>query len=307
LKDFYQATLVDEKNIIYKKYINFINQENIPNQLKKVYNMCKRIQKTYEINDKVVVLSFAAYNHTLLDIEVNDKITNECACGAAYYIETKTSESVCHKCGSIEKLYGMVFEDEQLFRQEGQRTRHGKYDPTKHCKFWVDRIQAKETTEIPDQIINRIKQRILRDNVWIERLSCNDIRGYLKEIGETDYNSHVSLIKKLITKIEPPQFTDHELKLIYMYFSRVIQIHNRNKSDDNSNSSSNSNSPYHPFFVYKIVEQILSENIHKTRRNEILSSIHLQSRDTLIKNDRIWQEMCEEITDFTYIPTYPIE
>ena len=301
LKQYYNIHNEEDRTKYYKAFIAFNNTSNISTRLKRIYTACKRIRKIYEINDPEVATAFRQYDYTTLDIDYISKNLNNCSCGEPFSIESKTGESVCQKCGHTEKMYGVVFEDDQFFYQEGQRTKHGKYDPTKHCKFWVDRIQAKESTEIPEAVLNKIKFGIKRDNLWLEHVTCNHIRKYLKEIDRTDLNSHVSLLKKLITKIDPPQFTEQELKLIYMYFSRIMQIHNRTKLDD---VSATSNSPYHPFFVYKIVEQILSKPIHRARCKEILSSIHLQSRDTLIKNDRIWQYVCEEIPEFKYIPTY---
>ena len=297
LKDYYQCTKDDDKVIYYKRFLKFINNENIIGKLKKIYTACRKIQKCYEIDDNNIYDAFNKYDYASVDIECIDKINDHCSCGNQLQIESKTSEAICNKCGSTEKLYGIVFEDEQFFYQEGQRTKHGKYDPTKHCKFWVDRIQAKESAEIPEKIINAIKRRIKRDNLWLERLNCNVIRSYLKEIRETGYNDHVPLIRKIITGQEPQQLTDYELKLIYVYFSRVMQIYNKTKPDNKLNS------PYHPFFVYKILEQILKKPDDRLRREEILSSIHLQSRDTLINHDNIWIPICAEIPEFTYIPT----
>lgn len=304
LKNYYKAQEEDAKSKHYQKFISYINGENISSRIKKIYMSCKRIRKLYEINDIEISSAFKSYDYTSLDIDYISKNSSNCQCGSHYAIESKTGEQICNKCGHTEKLYGVVFEDDQFFYQEGQRTKHGKYDPTKHCKFWVDRIQAKESTEIPEDIIKKIKTNIKRDKLWLESITCNDIRKYLKEINRTDFNSHVSLIRKIITKTEPPQFSEQELTSIYMYFSRIMQIHNRNKIEENNNNNTNSNSPYHPFFVYKIVEQILNKPEQKNRCKEILSSIHLQSRDTLIKNDRIWYSVCQEIPEFVYIPTY---
>jgi hypothetical protein len=296
LKGYYQASDADKQQH-YKRYMKFITTENVVGKLKRIYTHCRKLQKSYEIDDEDLYDAFCKYDYASIDVDPVDKIGNSCACGHQMHVESKTSESICNKCGSTEKLYGVVFEDEQFFYQEGQRTKHGKYDPTKHCKFWVDRIQAKESAEIPEKIINTIKRRIKRDNVWLERLNCSIIRDYLKEIKETGYNDHIPLIRKIITGVEPPQLTDYELKLVYVYFNRVMQIYNKTKPDDKLNS------PYHPFFVYKILEQILKKPDDRLRRDEILSSIHLQSRETLINHDLIWHSICAEIADFTYIPT----
>lgn len=286
-----------ERNEIYNDFMKFITTENIIGNLKRVYLTCKRLQKIYDADDDRLYDAFQKYEYAPIIIKYNDPPTGICPCGTNYTIESKNSEYVCHTCGNTAKLDGVVFEDEQFFYQEGLRTKHGKYDPTKHCKFWVDRIQAKETTDIPQRVIHAIKQRVINDRIWLEDLTCPMIRGYLKILKLTQYNDHVSLILKLITGVEPEQLTDSERKLVYIYFARVIQIYNRIKPSDKPNC------PYHPFFIYKIIEQILKGSKHRHRRRNILSCIHLQSRETLIENDNIWKLICEEISEFTYSPT----
>ena len=84
-----------------------------------------------------------------------------------------------------------------------------------------------------------------------------------------------------------------------MYFNLVMQIFNKTKADDISNS------PYHPFFVYKIIEQILKKPEEYNRKRNILSCIHLQAPNTLINHDLIWAPICAQIPEFAYIPTKP--
>jgi hypothetical protein len=298
LKEYNEQTTASNKTIYYNKFISFINMENIQSKLKRMISTCMLIRRTYTVTSSELTDAFCKYEEVPLDIKVVSKVQVPCACGYSSTIEAKTSEMIC-KCGAVEKLLGVVFEDDQFFYQEGQRIKHGKYDPTKHCKFWVDRIQAKENTEIPDDLIKSIKRLILRDKIWHESLTCADVRMYLKELKKTKFNDHVPLIRKIITNIDPEQLTDHELKLVYMYFNLVMQIFNKTKTEDISNS------PYHPFFVYKIIEQILKKPEERVRKCNILSCIHLQAPGTLINHDLIWAPICAQIPEFVYIPTKP--
>jgi hypothetical protein len=210
-------------------------------------------------------------------------------------IDANTSTLICKKCGLTNELYGTVFEDEQFYYQEGHRTKHGTYDPSKHCRIWVERIQARETTDIPDTVIQKIKNCIIRDKIKNKnQITCNQIRNYLRSVHNSKYNEHVPLIRKLITGISPPQLTDYEMQLIHIYFDKVIHIFDEIKPPEKTNC------PYHPYFIYKIIEQIIDNTI---RRLKILACIHLQSRETLVHNDRLWKPICEKIREFTYCPT----
>jgi len=298
LREYYDMTTVFErKQDLYAKYMTFLSTENIQGRIKRIYNYCVKLKK-YEVDEPELYEAFRNFEYTNIDTHYQDEVSKICGkCKIAFVIESKTSELVCNRCGQSEKLWGTVFEDEQFFYQEGQRTKHGKYDPAKHCRFWIDRIQAKESADRIDEVVDQIKMCMKRDQIWLERLNYEMVRKYLKEIGKTCFNEHIPLIRKIITKKEPAQLTDHELKLINMYFCRVVQIYNRTKPDGKPNF------PYHPFFIYKIIEQILKKPEDARRKADILSTIHLQSRNTLIVNDILWKDILKYIPEFEYIST----
>ena len=162
---------------------------------------------------------------------INKKMTstkyNICPnCNTKMEVISNFSELVCSKCGLTECLYGTVFEVAQFYNQTIPRTKHGSYDPSKHCRYWVERIQARETKDIPGKVLNGIKYCINRNKIKsIDDITCEVIRKYLREIGFTKFNEHVPLIRKLITGINPPQLTDRELQLINIYFDKVIKIY----------------------------------------------------------------------------------
>lgn len=294
---FYNEKNKKEKIKHYKKYTNYIINNNIIGDIDRFFRLLNNFRSKYIFSSKKLTSCISKFKLISINLTANNLNNNICDCGNKLTIEAKTSEFQCKKCGKCIKLYGTVFEDDQFWLQEGQRTKHGKYDPTKHCKFWIDRIQAKENAEIPDKVINVIKKCLRRDNIWIDQLNCSIIRGYLKSNKLSSYNDHVPLIKKIITGKEPEQLTDVEFDKTCLYFSKIIQIYNKIKPDNKPNC------PYHPFFIFKILENIIDNRI---RKNNILSCIHLQSRETLIENDRIWKLICEHLDDFTYKPTEAI-
>lgn len=332
LNDFYETTDCDIKKKLHNQFIKSFHSNNILGELDKLYNYCKKIKKKYttliilkdnikesefihkpvssENNDGALIIHtspkkniqsgydelFKKYENAIINESFLNTKSDICSkCQIPYNIEEKYAEYICKNCGMSEKMSGVVFQDDQFFYQEGHRTKHGKYDPVKHAKCWLDRIQAREITNIPKELLNSIKSYIKKEQIYLSKITCDSIRGYLKRLKKTEYNNHVPLILKLITGIEPAQLTDHEIHLINMYFGIVIQIYSNIKSDPNC--------PYHPFFIYKIIEQILQNPKDEHRKNSILSCIHLQSRSTLIENDKLWFSICDRIPKFTKIPT----
>lgn len=239
------------------------------------------------------------YEFYTLDDSVEKGTDHICQrCNIPYFLDEKMSEFNCSRCGITEPLYGEVFSDDQIMFHEGARVRNSSYAPTKRCKEWIDRIQARETDSLPEELINSIKILIKRDKVFFENINYKLIRGYLSELKMSKYNDNIPSIKKRITQKDPPQFTDTELRQIHMYFSRVMQILGKINTDKK-------NCSHHQFFIYKIVEQIMTHPRDHGRRRGILANIHLQSKQTLVRNDEIWAEVCEHIQGFTATTTMP--
>jgi hypothetical protein len=292
------------KNTHFNKYQSFIRNENFISKMDQIFIILKKyihdsklasdrlfIHRTYSI--------IKIYNNSTVNKTIKEIVYANCTeCNTKMEIDSIASELYCKNCGMCQDLYGTVFEDDQFYYQEGQRTKHATYDPAKHCRFWVERIQARETTEIPESVLLSIRECIACDKITNKnRITCIQIRKYLRRTHNTKYNEHVPLIRKLITGIAPPQLTDHEMQLINIYFDKVIHIFDEIKPPKKTNC------PYHPYFIYKIIEQLLKKNIHRIRKGTILSCIHLQSFSTLVTNDQLWAPICVRIPEFSYIPT----
>lgn len=292
--------LSKKKELYFSKYQRFIRKDSFISKLDRILQNIKKyiteqLEKT-SLHEIHAILKI--YNNSTINKNIKEVRYEMCTCSTKMDIDPVSSTLICKSCGLTKELFGTVFEDEQFYYQEGQRTKHGTYDPAKHCRFWVDRIQARETTEIPDAVIVSIKDCISRDKIKNKNhINCIQIRKYLRQTHNSKYNEHVPLIRKLITGITPPQLTDYEMQLIHIYFDKVIHIFDEIKPPKKTNC------PYHPYFIYKIIEQIIIKDSDRIRKLKILACIHLQSRETLICNDVIWSPICDRISEFTYIPT----
>lgn len=288
-----------QKDLYFLQYQSFIQKENFISKLNRISKKLKMYTKSM---DKLVIKEFykyyKIYNNSTVQKTIREVSYEVCGCGSSMTIDANSSMLICTDCGLSKELYGTVFEDDQFYYQEGQRTKHGTYDPSKHCRFWVERIQARETTEIPELIINSVKTCIIRDKIKNKnQVTCTLVRKYLRQTRNSKYNEHVPLIRKIITGITPPQLTDYEMQLIHIYFDKVIHIFDEIKPPQKTNC------PYHPYFIYKIIEQIMSTDRDRLRKSKILSCIHLQSRSTLVTNDSLWYLIGSHIPEFKYLPT----
>jgi uncharacterized Zn finger protein (UPF0148 family) len=221
----------------------------------------------------------------------NEKICPECKIKLSF---VTTNELFCSNCGYDPCL---SFDDDEASGDIKKKSKRGSYDPAKHCDFWLERIQARENIEIDPIVFEKIKECCRLDGVRMHKLTCAQIREYLHQTKLTNYNNHVPLLRKKLTGIAPPQLKDVELQLVRSYFDKVVKLFSELRP------ATKSNCPYHPYFVYKIVEQIIPMSSDARRRIDLLACIHLQSRETLITNDRLWESICSRIPEFYYVPT----
>lgn len=275
LSQFIEIYLFDNNSNFYTLINKKDNISSIINNIKKFINKYKKTNIIYNINK----IDY--------DICIN--------CSHKMKTDGNTSELICIYCGHTCILLGTAFEDEHLYKQEGGRHTVGTYDPIRHCKYWIDRIQAKENTVIDDKYIKKIEQCIKRDNIKnIKNISIDQFRLYLKETKLSKLNDHIPLIRKYITGITPPQLTHSELNLLFNYFDKAIKKYSIVKDQSKLNSM------YYPFVIRKIIEIIVKCPI---RRNGLLDCIHLQGTKTLIDNDRNWKKICDLYKELPYKPT----
>ena len=303
-KEVATSEINEKREKIYDLYVKYINKENILGRMQYIYDKCLRISKSYifEDSDFDMPRELERFNNLNIIIKYEDYVDFKCPnCKQNTFVVNSTSEKICEICGFVEHLRGTIHEEEQFLSTDFQKNKHGRYDPTKHCKYWIECIQAEEKIDIPQSVLNKIKSRIRQDNQSLCSIDCDMYRKYLKEIGHTKYNDHVPMIRKVISGISPPQLTELEKKMIAIYFSRIVHIFNKIKP--HFKPGQKSNCPYHPYFIYKIIEHMMQNNKISYSKKEILNCIHLQSRETVIENDMIMEQICKYMGDFFYQPT----
>ena len=258
-------------------------------------------------------------------------------CSIEMIVDSGRSELQCATCGAIRELIGTVFEDSQFYSQEGQKAKSGTFNPNRHLQFWWQHIQAKEPEEeigdrsdpqnlYGEKLIERLRAIIVRDRHILQLLTVNDIRMMLQELGKTNLNKNVPLILYKLTGVGPPDITDLIAVRTENLFSKALEmsevVRQRSRTEGNpsvpeflgmndmfesgsemgvSSLKIRVNRNYYPYYIYKILDQIIPEDDFEQRR--ILFYIYIQSQDTVEADDDNWELICREIPELKYIPT----
>lgn len=313
LSDYYSKTSGESVNT--KKYYQIVAAENFAGKCNDVLRLCinsmeiisniigKRIitgKDRKEIEDTYGLI-FTDIDY-VLSIDVGEYLVvrsgETCKCGSRMQMTSETAEMRCDACMRTKKIVGSVLHYDSNY-SDGQKSKHNGYDIVRHLRFWLERLQALETKAFEESVLAAITYVIKRDGIIKTDLTCAMMRRILKDpcVDATYLNDHVPLLVKTFGGAGPPTFDYDETKILTARFIRAMNIHSDLKP-------SAGNKPYYPHFIYKIAEEQFKSNAEKIR---ILNYIHLQSTDTIEKNDKYFADVCYAINDpesgLVYRPT----
>ena len=163
------------------------------------------------------------------------------------------------------------------------------YKRLNHFNEWLQQVQAKESTEISNAIIEQVMQELHNQRVELKDITNTKIRDVLKSLKLRKTYEHVAQIKMRITGTQPPRMTSDMEELCRLCFIAVQPAFEKHCPPDRKNFLSYS------YCLYKFF-QLLGFD-------EFLDSFCLlKGRDKLIKQDEIFKKICEEL-DWDYIPS----
>jgi len=283
------------------KFKKRLKSVNILNKINNEYVKLSNYIYTNKVLNKDIYIDMVNYKNNnnnfniLIDDDLKDKIVL-CDCNVINKININKYEYVCPECG---KIYVNTINASN--NNNSNVDKQTKYDFLRHYRIWLDKILAVNDVYLKKHSdkISLIEKKIKEDyNLEQQRkkLNIDIIRKYLKTLNLTKLNDLAPLILKKITNTQCPQLTSKEYIDLENLFIQVMKIYDSIKSD-------NINRKYYPYFIYKIIEYYFKGNQEKQK---ILSHIYLQKKKTLVNNDLIWKQMCDNLQNgLTYKETIP--
>ena len=195
---------------------------------------------------------------------------------------------ICNICGYQELL--LVEQNRPILKQNTKDTSHFSYKRINHFREWCNQVQGKESTDIPDEIFEKILTEIKKEKIIdAKTITYTKMRDILKRLRINKYYEHINYIINRINGIPTPQFSQElEDKLCNM-FRNIQAPFLKHCPKDRKNFLSYS------YVLYKFF-QILG-------LNEYLKYFPLlKSREKLYVQDQIWKKICIEL-NYEIIPS----
>jgi len=262
-------------NEIIDNYFKVIISGNFISELQHIINILDKILRNLPIHKNYLNEINRMYVIPIIYKQNNIEKCKECG-GVISVIEF--SQTKCNKCQEVQHIDGLYPIDESNNEQK-----KSDYNTPKHCEHWLDRIMGLETVEINPADMEKIKNAIIKLNITKKEITCEKIREIFKrsDVKCTFLNEHSTLIVKKLGGVHPPSLDFADTNAIKQTFAKMMKLYEGIKSG---------NKPYYPYYIYKISEMLFENNSEKLR---ILNYIHMQSVDTVIKNDKYFQKICE--------------
>ena len=212
--------------------------------------------------------------------EAGTLMTEHCnTCNIAREEITSEGILVCPKCGSEE--YALVVSDFPSFRDPPKEWNNYTYKKINHLNEILNQFQAKESTIIPDEVMNEVILEIRKRRIVnIADLSEEDIRQILKKLGRSKYYEHRAHILSRLNGNPPPTITPEIEEKIRAMFQEIQAPFLLYCPNDRTNFLSYS------YILYKFFE-LLELDEYKA------FFPLLKSRDRLIAHDQIWKKICD--------------
>ncbi|NBV77649.1 hypothetical protein EBR66_05810 [bacterium] len=214
--------------------------------------------------------------------EVDNDAYGECEeCKAEMTFSANEAMFTCMMCGYQE--FVLVDSDKPSYKDPPREVSYYAYKRINHFNEWLAQFQAKESTEIPQEVYEAICAELKKERIMDYRnLSRQKVREILKKLKYNKYYEHVPhIINRLNGQNAPVMNREIEEKLRYM-FKEIQPAFQKNCPKDRSNFLSYS------YVLYKFCELL--------ELDEYLSSFPLlKNRDKLYIQDKIWEKICEDL------------
>ena len=187
----------------------------------------------------------------------------------------------CVNCGFQEFI--LIDSDKPSYKDPPREVSYYAYKRINHFNEWLAQFQAKESTDIPQEVFNAILVELKKERILdTKNIKQTKIREILKKLKLNKYYEHVPhIINRLNGQNAPIMSREVEEKLRYM-FKEIQPSFQAHCPEGRNNFLSYS------YVLYKFCELL--------ELDEYLPCFPLlKNRDKLYVQDKIWQLICQDL------------
>ena len=218
--------------------------------------------------------------------DVNIEICPMCNVERVLYMSE--GKMICPNCG--DEIFILIDSDKPSYKEPPREVSYFAYKRINHFNEWLAQFQAKESTDIPQDVYDQILLELKKERITdMKLLSPGKLREILKKLKKNKYYEHVPHIINRLNGEPPPTInreTEEELRRMF----KEIQI------------------PFHKFCPktrknFLSYSYVLHKFVELLELDEFIPCFMLlKSREKLHQQDQIWKQICEYLK-WQFIPS----
>jgi hypothetical protein len=221
----------------------------------------------------------------LSDYSTQTDICKHCLQGEIIPVE-HDGVLICNNCFKTTQYF--VDNDRPSYKDPPKEICFYAYKRINHFREILAQFQAKETTQIPTEVLENVKLQIKKERIVIEQLTNTMAKDILKKLGYNKYYEHIPFIKDKLG-IKPPVMSQELEVVLCNLFMDIQAPYAKHCPHDRVN-----------FLNYYYTIYKLCELIDQTQFLPYFPM--LKDRDKQIEQDEIWKKICAEL-EWDFIPT----
>jgi hypothetical protein len=186
---------------------------------------------------------------------------------------------VCNNCYKYTKF--LVENDKPTYKEPPKEVCFYAYKRINHFREILAQFQAKETTLIPDEIIENIKQQIKKERLDINTMTNKRTKDVLKKLRYNKYYEHIPFIKDKLG-VKPPIMSPELEETLCNLFIDIQAPYAKYCPDDRVNFLN------YYYTIYKLCELL-------DQKQFLPYFPMLKDREKRIEQDVIWKNICTEL------------
>jgi len=226
-------------------------------------------------------------NEKFLDINnyvVNYEKCNYCS-GELISVEHE-GLMICNKCGR--QFQFLIEHEKPSYKEPPKEVCFYAYKRINHFREILAQFQAKETTQIPQEVLDNIKNQIKKERITLKHMSNKKAKDILKKLGYNKYYEHIPFIKDKLG-IKPPVMSPELEDTLCNLFMEIQKPYSNHCPDDRVN-----------FLNYYYVLYKMCELLGEIQFLPFFPM--LKDPVKRIEQDEIWKKICQELR-WEFIPT----
>ena len=203
-------------------------------------------------------------------------------CNEPWSISNNDALYICKNCGEYETYFettsnGMTYEQEI----NSDINVSFAYKRSNHLREILAQLQAKETSNIPDEILNALRTEFKKARITkLEEITQQKVKMYLKKLKFNKYYENTRQITNILNGKPPPTISDELYEKFINLFMEIQEPFDKVCPKNRKN-----------FFSYNYILYKFCELLNETDTMQLFPL--LKSREKLYQQDCIWKNICE--------------